>query len=584
MPTTNAAFLKYLRGRVKAFADENSISQGRAFMLWYAIEGLRLDPAEAREAVSYDGPNDKCVDLFYVDEEAQRIVVAQGKYSSSGRYGAGTGELLTLYHTSDWLSQPETLDREGRPDLAEAARTYLDRTQAGYSVDFRYVYAGPTVADVERQCSLLNSQNQASGAGVSITTVNLSRLKEDHLDFIQSDTRIERETVVLASADGFTSRGPFGEALVVTLPGGELRRIYGTYGDRLFDRNVRLFLGDRSGSVNAGIRDTLGDPSQRKNFWAYNNGITFVCDRYEPGRDGLSVTLYNFSIVNGCQTTVSIGTASESSAGEARVLARFIACSDSGTVDSIIRFTNAQTPIRSWDIGSQDPTQRALKAALAAGDAPYFYELRRGEAKALTDSERKGFTRDGEFRIIQFDVLAQYLGAYSGVPTVAYASKRLLFTTHRATVFPDGLSPEKVILVWQAGRVATRFVQNEIARLTEQNDVDALRVHLHGGRLFVLAAMSQLLYKRNGPTFADGMTRENAGSHRTTSKLEKYARVAGQFYLQAIQESLGPDSDLSYLVRTQEGYSKVRRKVDLLWDTFSLSPDWVRGAVETLGG
>ncbi len=62
----------------------------------------------------------------------------------------------------------------------------------------------------------------------------------------------------------------FGRSLVATIPGTSLRTLYQDHGNRLFEQNVRLFLGTRKGSVNAGIRDTLNDPAERPNFWAYN--------------------------------------------------------------------------------------------------------------------------------------------------------------------------------------------------------------------------------------------------------------------------------------------------------------------------
>ena len=53
------------------------------------------------------------------------------------------------------------------------------------------------------------------------------------------------------------------------------------HGDSLFDRNIRLFLGSHKGGVNAGIKETLETPTERPNFWAYNNGVTFICDDYD---------------------------------------------------------------------------------------------------------------------------------------------------------------------------------------------------------------------------------------------------------------------------------------------------------------
>jgi hypothetical protein len=102
--------------------------------------------------------------------------------------------------------------------------------------------------------------------------------------------------------------GEFGSAIVISIPAEELVRLYDKYGDLLFDRNVRLFLGNRKGSINAGIAHTLRDNMQRGKFWAFNNGITMLCDGFKVDDGGESATVSNFNIINGCQTTVSVDT------------------------------------------------------------------------------------------------------------------------------------------------------------------------------------------------------------------------------------------------------------------------------------
>jgi AIPR protein len=125
---------------------------------------------------------------------------------------------------------------------------------------------------------------------------------------------------------------------------------------------VRLFLGTRKGSVNAGISDTLQDPQQRGNFWAYNNGITIICDAYQIEND--KIVMNNFSIINGCQTTVSLASTS-SVLDQVDVLTRLINAPQE-VVDDIIRFNNSQNPIKMWDIASQNKTQRRLRREFEA--------------------------------------------------------------------------------------------------------------------------------------------------------------------------------------------------------------------------
>src|SRR5205814_1567911 len=97
--------------------------------------------------------------------------------------------------------------------------------------------------------------------------------------------------------------------------------------------------GARKGSINAGIKTTLSTPDDRRNFWAYNNGITFLCDSFAlKGKERSSISLTNFSIVNGCQTTVSIAEGSNAASQDVSVLVGFIAAPDPELADSITKF------------------------------------------------------------------------------------------------------------------------------------------------------------------------------------------------------------------------------------------------------
>ena len=62
------------------------------------------------------------------------------------------------------------------------------------------------------------------------------------------------------------------------MPGTTLSALYGQYGTRLLELNVRSFL-QAKGAVNRGIRDTLLTDPER--FLAYNNGITATASKVE---------------------------------------------------------------------------------------------------------------------------------------------------------------------------------------------------------------------------------------------------------------------------------------------------------------
>lgn len=76
----------------------------------------------------------------------------------------------------------------------------------------------------------------------------------------------------------------------------------------LFDENIREYLGS-TGGVNKRIKETLNSPSDRNNFFFYNNGITMIVNKIGtdmPGNNGREFDVYDPQIVNGCQTVSTI--------------------------------------------------------------------------------------------------------------------------------------------------------------------------------------------------------------------------------------------------------------------------------------
>jgi hypothetical protein len=578
---TQNEFLKYLGQQVHQYQKTYTLTEGKAFGLWYAVDSLELQEDEAFEAVSYDGSNDKDIDFFYVDQEAARVLVGQLKFNAKGQYRGKKGELLGLIHTTDWLKDPESLEREGKPDIAAAAREYCDAIGRGFSIEYLYVYCGPPHKDVDDAARQFNVTEAGNVPSRSCRVVHLPNLIAEHSERIDQATRIGTATLPCNPKKSFEERGGFGKALVTTVGGGRLRELYLKHDDRLFDRNVRLFLGARKGGVNAGIRDTIASDSDRPNFWAYNNGVTFVCDSYSL--EGSKLILTNFSIVNGCQTTVSIANSSPPAARKVQVLARFIAAPERA-IDSIIRFTNSQNPIRLWDLSAQDKLQKRLKKELATLPQPFFYVLRKGETRQLQPPERNKFRRGGSGPLctLSLDLVAQYLAAFRGLPAIAYKDKGRIFSSYYDEVFPDQIRPQEVILIWQAASVAADVVKSELEQAVQKQVHERVAILKRGAKFFVLAAMAIILHERNGKTFLNKLKGDVAVSKATGQRLKNYATMALEWYVEAMQEATGAGSEVSTLVRSQESWAKIRQKLEAKWKVYSLAKNVLEDALQKL--
>jgi len=575
---TQEEFLKYLHEQVQQYRSHYRLTEGKAFGLWYAIDSLGLQEDEAYEAVSSDGGNDKDIDFFYIDQEAERVLVGQLKFNTKGKYKGKKAELLSVIHATDWMKDPESLERDGRKDMAAAARDYIDALGKGFSIEYLYVYCGPPQKDVDDTARQFNVNEAGNVPSRSCRVVHLPNLIAEHTERIDQSTRISRATILCNTVNSFEEKGTFGTAFSTTLSGSQLRDLYLTYGDRLFNRNVRLFLGARKGGVNAGIRDTIDSDADRPNFWAYNNGVTFVCDRYEINHD--SLTLLNFSIVNGCQTTVTVANSPEFAAKQVRVLTRFISAPERA-IDSIIRFTNSQNPIKLWELSAQDKMQKRLKKELAALPQPYLYVLRKGETRQLTAKDRKKFKRGGSgtFCTIPHDLNAQYIAAFRGLPSVAYKDKGRIFSAHYDEVFPAQVRPEEVVLVWQAGSVATELVKKELENAVQQQEHSRVAILKRGAKFFVIAAMSVILHERNGKTFINKLKPEVAVSKATEDRLRNYATVALEWYTEAMQELVDAGAEITTLVRSQDSWTKIRQRLLSKWKIQSLAKKMIQEAL-----
>ena len=373
--SSKTEFLEYLSERVDHYVSEYAVSKGKAFTIWYGVEALGMDEDAAYEASQADGGMDKGIDFFYIDEEHQRVVILQGKFRKKGNYVPKPGEMYELLHTTDWLEDPEALAREGREDLASAAEDYLEAIENEYSTELVFAYVGAANRDVNDVAEKFNQDNAGASPTRLCRVVALESLIASHKERVEA-TRVPKATMQLQPDEWFKSGGSFGKSLVATAQGRELKRLYVEHGEALFDRNIRLFLGTRKGGVNDGMRDTLHSPKHRKNFWAYNNGITIVCDSFVLDESESKLMLKNFSIVNGCQTTTSLGNASATAVKDANLIVRVIQAVDP-VIDDVIRFNNSQTPIRIWEFSSQDPLQRKLKGQLADSPRPFLYLLRK---------------------------------------------------------------------------------------------------------------------------------------------------------------------------------------------------------------
>lgn len=230
---------------------------------------------------------------------------------------------------------------------------------------------------------------------------------------IEIDFKKEFEQVVPCLE--ISDKNPDYKTVLAVFPGKILADLYGRYGGRLLERNVRTFLQAR-GKVNKGIRVTLN--TEPDMFLAFNNGITGTAEQigfgeYDQGR-GIQF-LRDFQIVNGGQTTASLFHTMKNDKVDLSsvfVQAKICIISDRQRVEKVVplisRYSNSQNKVNDADFYANDPFHLEIQELSRTTWAPalagtnqqthWFYERARGqyndEKSKLTLAQQRKFNTE----------------------------------------------------------------------------------------------------------------------------------------------------------------------------------------------
>jgi hypothetical protein len=189
------------------------------------------------------------------------------------------------------------------------------------------------------------------------------------------------------------------------IPGETIAKLYGKYGPKLLERNIRVFL-QMKGKVNKGIRETIHkEPCM---FLAYNNGISTTAEsvRIEKNSHGIPGISWirDFQIVNGGQTTAAIHYAwfrEKFDISDVSVQVKLTVLKNQADMELIVpkisQYANSQNKINDSDFASNEEfhieiqkMSRSVWAPAKKGsqqETRWYYERARGQYQV--DKERE---------------------------------------------------------------------------------------------------------------------------------------------------------------------------------------------------
>ena len=457
-------FISRIRDEIDQISKEENVDKSKAFIIWILEQDYGISREDAMNAIT-DSSSDKRIDAFIEGEDT--VTIIQCKLFEDETKRVGEKEISIFKGCIDWLKQPEEVQKLNLSKLLDASITFVEKWNEGANVELHYYAFGKFDANANHERRVFNNSEPKDRRQMYFHDVeNIINLYQANLQMV-NPLSSERVTFSLKKDQFFLREEGIFPAIILSIKGSDLAYLYEKFGDRLFERNIRLFRGIRKGSINAGIKKTALDENERKKFWYYNNGVSFVCLEFtfDSETDPTKLTVVGPQIINGCQTTVCLQEAKKALEDSVVIpddidlLARFIKA-PIGDVELITLYTNSQNPVSVAQLKSNDPLQGRLKTDFRNYTPPYFYSIKEGDWKIEPKEDKKVY----ESRVIDMINAAQAVYSFLKDPAFARRYRVELFSKKYHEIFRQDMKVEEILLPWQV----LGFIDSEIAQYRRQ--------------------------------------------------------------------------------------------------------------------
>lgn len=399
------------------------------------------------------GHDDAKIDILFVSRELKSIVLIQAyeaqtfKPTAKGNKGADLSYAIGALLSSSIDDIPVQI----RPQV-EDAREALHSGEIE-NIYVWYVHNCPENIQIKQQMELILEpmleqlkiyNNEEVNINATVREMGLDSLDELYKSSTQSII-ISDEIIFSEERIGFSKKGEDWESFVTTINGEWLANIYRKYNStELFSANVRNFMGankkDNDKIINAGIqRSSEESPND---FFVFNNGITALVHDFtliDNGNQKYIQKIKGISIVNGAQTTGSLGTLKEGvKLDNIEIGIRFIKCENKKLIEEITRYNNSQNKVIQSDFRANDPIQKRLRGEFSRHKAGHY------------DGGLRGIPCPSRSLRIDAHTAAQALMAWHGSPYDSYHNKMKIWEDDDLyqKVFNQSITPRHILFIY----------------------------------------------------------------------------------------------------------------------------------------
>jgi len=327
-----------------------------------------------------DGPNDGGIDAIFNDPTSENndIIVVQSKYYNNSPLDTTSiaGELFKIEDTLTKLKNNKISDFNDK--LVTAYRNATSQMEDNGEI--KVVFFTSYMPKDKRERSKLEKSLHAFFVKHELELYFKNDIEAQIEMCDNGKATVDYDKIAIDKAYNYLS---YEDSVIINISAISLQELYQRRRNGLLGMNLRYYVKQKT--VDTGIEKTV--KREPENFWYKNNGIVIVCDDFEI--DGKEIKLWDFSIVNGGQTTNRIGKLDIEEDFYLQCKVVKSKGNDQREKDTfaleIAEATNSQKPIKKADLKANTYEQIKLKEALSHYGV--YYITKKGDKAPRQNSE-----------------------------------------------------------------------------------------------------------------------------------------------------------------------------------------------------
>jgi len=239
-------------------------NESAAFLAWFLVNFLRVDPEEARDSVC-DSQNDKGIDGILVDDQTGEIMLFQAKYKTDDRKSQGDNDLRNFAGAASWFRTPETVDSLIASTASEELKSLIQRCEVrkrlseGYMVRLVFLSSLPFDSNAKEYISM------QARSDTPLSAWDSHAINEGFIRFSKPEKIMATHYFDVVPGGYFVQKiSDTTEIAMLPLKTRQVADLQGIADRSLFARNVRFGVGKTR--VNRDIKSTIMQREEHRNF------------------------------------------------------------------------------------------------------------------------------------------------------------------------------------------------------------------------------------------------------------------------------------------------------------------------------